>query len=61
MKEVPDGYEFLLTSHIKQSRAGYKAPTVVLRAYPANPSLCVCTYLEEYLFRGTETKPCQVY
>lgn len=61
MKEVPDGYEFLLTAHIKQSRPGYKAPTVVLRAYPDNPSLCVCTCLKEYLkrtkpLRGTETK-----
>lgn len=61
MKELPDGYEFLLTAHIKQSRPGYKAPTVVLRAYPANPSLCVCTCLKEYLkrtkpLRGTETK-----
>jgi len=44
MKEVPDGYEFLLTAHIKQSRPGYKAPTVVLRAYPANPSLCQVIY-----------------
>ena len=61
MKEVPDGYKFLPTAHIKQSRPGYKAPTVVLRAYPANPSLCVCTCLKEYLkrtkpLRGTETK-----
>ena len=62
MKEVPDGYEFLLTAHIKQSRPGYKAPTVVLRPYPDNPSLCVHgTCLKEYLkrkkpLRGTETK-----
>ena len=67
MKEVPDGYEFLLTAHIKQSRIGYKAPTVVSRAYLANPSLCVCTCLKEYLKRtkpprGTETKMfCQFY
>ena len=54
MKEIPDGYKFLLPAHIKQSRPGYKAPTVVLRAYPANPSLCVCTCLKEYL---TRTKP----
>ena len=26
MKEVTDGYEFLLPAHIKQSRPGYKAP-----------------------------------
>ena len=61
MKEVPDGYEFLLTAHIKQRRPGYKAPTVVFRAHPANPSHCVCTCLKEYLkrtkpLRGTETK-----
>jgi len=61
IKEVPDGYEFLLTVHIKQSRSGYKAHTVVLRAYPANPYHCVCTCLKEYLkrtkpLRGTETK-----
>ena len=61
MKKVPDAYEFLLTAHIKQSRPGYKAPTVVFRAYAANPSLCVCLRLKEYLkntkpFRGTETK-----
>ena len=49
MKEIPDGYEFLLPAHIKQSRPGYKVPTVVLRAYPANSSLCVCTCLKEYL------------
>ena len=54
MKEVRDGYEFLLTAHIKQSMPGYKAPTVVLRAYPANTSLCVCACLKEYLKR---TKP----
>ena len=54
MKKVPDGHKFLLTAHIKQSRPGYKTPTVVLRAYPANPSLCVCTCSNEYLKR---TKP----
>ena len=61
MKEISDGYEFLFPANNKQSRPGYKAPTVVLRAYPANPSLCVCTCLKEYLtrtkpLRGTETK-----
>ena len=67
MKQVPDGYEFLLTEHIKQSRPGYKAPTVVLRTYPADPALCVCTCFKGYLkrtkpLRGTETKRfCQFY
>ena len=61
MKEVPDGFEFLLTEHMKQSRPSYKVPSVVLKAFPADSSLCVVTYLREYLkrtkpLRGLETK-----
>lgn len=51
MKEVPDGSEFLLTEHIKQSRPSYKALSVVLKAFPVDFSLCVVTYLREYLKR----------
>ena len=51
MKEVSDGFEFLLTEHIKQSRPSYKAPSVVLKAFPVDFSLCVVTYLREYLKR----------
>ena len=54
MKEVPDGFEFLVTEHIKQSRPSYKVPSVVLKAFPTDSSLCVVTYLREYLKR---TKP----
>ena len=36
MKEVPEGFEFLLTEHVKQSRPGYRAPSVVLKAYPGD-------------------------
>ena len=61
MKELPNGFEFLLTEHVKQSRPGYRAPSVVLQAYPADSSLCVSTYLKEYLrrtkpLRGSESK-----
>ena len=49
MKEAPDGFEFLLSEHIKQSRPSYKAPSVILKAYPADSSLCVVTCLKEYL------------
>ena len=61
MKEAPDVVEFLLSEHIKQSRPGYKAPSVILKAYPADSSLCVVTCLKEYLkrtkpLRGSETK-----
>ena len=51
MKEVPDGSEFLLTEHIKQSRPSYNALSVVLKAFPVDFSLCVVTYLREYLKR----------
>ena len=55
MKEVPDGSEFLLTEHIKQSRPSYKALSVVLKAFPVDFSLCVVTYLREY-FKRTKLK-----
>ena len=61
MKEAPDVFEFSLSEHIKQSRPGYKTPSVILKAYPADSSLCVVTCLKEYLkrtkpLRGSETK-----
>ena len=49
MKEAPDGFELLLSEHIKQRRPSYKAPSIILKAYPADSSLCVATCLEEYL------------
>ena len=54
MKGGPDGFEFLLPEHIKQSRPNYKVASVILKAYPADSSLCVVTCLKEYLKR---TKP----
>ena len=61
MREASTQFEFLLSEHIKQSRPGYKVPSVVLKAYPDDPSLCVFTHLKEYLkrtkpLRGTEAK-----
>lgn len=61
MKEVPNGFEFVLPEHVKQSRPGYKVPSIMLHAYPVNQSLCVFTHMKEYLkktesLRGTESK-----
>lgn len=61
MKEGDSFFEFALPEHIKQSPPGYKVPSVLLQAYPADQSLCVFTHLREYLqrtklLRGTETK-----
>ena len=61
MKEGDTFVEFAFPEHIKQSRPGYKVPSVLLQAYPVDPSLCVFTHIKEYLqrtklLRGTETK-----
>ena len=61
MKEGDNSSEFALPEHIKQRRPGYKLPSVLLKAYPEDQSLCVFTHLKEYLqrtkpLRGTETK-----
>ena len=36
---------------MKQSKPGYKPPSVVLKAYPQDRSLCVVYHLKEYLKR----------
>ena len=61
MKEGDTVFEFALPEHIKQSHPGYKVPSVLLQAYPADQSLYVFTHLNEYLqrtklLRGNETK-----
>ena len=61
MKEGDTSFEFAFSKHIKQSRPGYKVPSVLLQAYPADQPLGVFTHLKEYpqttnLLRGTETK-----
>ena len=61
MKVAETSYEFSIPDHVKQSRPGYKTPSVVLRAYPHDTSLCVVYHLKEYLkrtelLRKTETR-----
>ena len=51
MKEGDTSFEFAPPEDIKQSRPGYKVPSVLLQAYPADQSLCVFTHLQEYLQR----------
>ena len=51
MKDGDTFFEFALPEHIKQSRPGYKVPSVLLQAYPADQSLCVFTHMKEYLQR----------
>ena len=52
MKDVPNGFGFLLMEQSKQSRPGYRAPSVVLEAYPADSFLCMSSCLKEYLKRA---------
>ena len=54
MKEGETQFEFLLPEHIKQSRPGYKPPSVMLKAYPTDKTSCVVSHMKEYLRR---TKP----
>ena len=61
MKDTSSCFEFVLPAHIKQSRPGYQPPSVMLHAYPHDKSLCVYSYLMEYLkrtqpLRGKETQ-----
>ena len=62
MKEGETQFEFLLPEHIKQSRPGYKPPSVMLKAYPTDNKLCVVSHIKEYLrrtykpLRGDSTK-----
>ena len=61
MKTGTDMFEFAFPTHIKQSRPGYKKPSLQLKAYPADPGLCVVTLLREYIartqeIRGSESK-----
>ena len=44
MKEGDSFFEFALPEHIKQSRPGYKVPSVLLQAFPADQSLHVFTH-----------------
>ena len=48
-KEGDTFFAFTLPEHIKQSRPGYKVPSVLLQAYPTDQSLCVFTHRKEYL------------
>ena len=54
MKEGETQFDFLLPEHIKQSRPRYKPPSVMLKAYPTDKTLCVVSHMKEYLRR---TKP----
>ena len=61
MTEFKDRFEFVLPFHVKQSRPGYEPPSIVLKAYPTDQSLCVFSHMKEYLLRtkylrGSETR-----
>ena len=56
MKTGTDMVEFAFPTHIKQSRPGYKNSSLQLKAYPADPGLCVVTHLREYLVRTQELR-----
>lgn len=51
VQKVKGNFIFVLNDLIKQSRPGYKEPTVNITAYPPDRRLCTVTVYNEYLFR----------
>ena len=51
MTERPDRFEFTLLEHVKQSRPGYEALSIMLKAYLADQKLRVFSHMKEYLTR----------
>lgn len=46
-----NSYSFVITDLLKQTRPGYKNPTVVLRAFPSDERLCIFLLLQAYIQR----------
>ncbi|PFX11931.1 hypothetical protein AWC38_SpisGene24189 [Stylophora pistillata] len=66
MKENNSVFEFVLSERIKQSRPGYTPPSVSLKAFPHDDTLCVHKHMKEYVaktkpLRESETKLCISY
>ena len=61
MKTGTDMFEFAFPTHIKQSRPGYKNPSLQLKAYPVDPGLCVVTLLREYIARPQEMRESKLF
>lgn len=51
MQKTDSCYTFRIYDHLKQSRPGYKNPVISLKAYPNDVSLCIFTFMLEYLSR----------
>ena len=57
----PEFCKFVINDIVKQSAPGRAQPELVIPVFPAEPKLCVCTYLREYIkrtepLRGEETR-----
>ena len=44
-------YVFVIDELVKQSRPGYKEPTINIKGYPPDRRICVFTVYKEYMFR----------
>lgn len=59
--KIKSEFIYVLSELVKQSRPGYKEPSVNIKAYPPDRRICVYTIYKEYmlrtnLFRGTHGK-----
>lgn len=51
MSDTGSAYHFRQTATIKQSRAGFPNPVVVLASYPRDNRVCIYSYISEYIQR----------
>lgn len=56
MRECKDSFVFIFKDHLKQSSVSNSNPTLVLKAFPRDPSICVFNSLKEYLQRTSEIR-----
>ena len=56
MHQTDSRFSFIITSHLKQSRPGYKNPKLVFKSYSIDPSICIVLYLAEYIRRTVDLR-----
>ena len=63
MSITPGVITFTVLDLLKQSRPGYKNPPIILKAFPDDRTVCVYSYLREYLARteSLRSTPCIVF
>ena len=51
MRSTSSSFTFVIADLLKQSRPGYKNPSIILQSYPKDERLCIFTLLKAYIQR----------